>query len=191
MLPVVGCGTRSACRRTHFLHRRRSRPLSLSQVWRTNEGHRTVDRCRTPTSFSTMDQLCGMKRLSPTPTLRALLRATPSSPRRKTNSFLQPHQRQFSQHGFTVAIFWVRGVTGHAPRRSRGTPQSRPFPQLKLHKARVRHNHGRPPPNGFTGRARNSLYPFTLQRERASGKALAFLASFRVPTRSCGRPNAG
>jgi hypothetical protein len=67
--------TRSAYRRTHFLHRRRSRSLSLSQVWRTNEGHRTADRCRNdrcrnPTSFSTTDQLCGMKRRSPTPTLR-------------------------------------------------------------------------------------------------------------------------
>jgi hypothetical protein len=45
-------------------------------VWRTNEGHRTADRCRNPTSFSTPDQLCGMKRRSPTPTLRTLPRAT-------------------------------------------------------------------------------------------------------------------
>src|SRR6266481_2292530 len=77
MLPVVGCGTRSAYRRTRFFHRRRSRSLSLSQVWRTNEGHRTAHCRRNPTSFSTTDQLCGMKLLSPTPTLRALLRATP------------------------------------------------------------------------------------------------------------------
>jgi hypothetical protein len=27
-------------------------------------------------------------------------------------------------------------VTGHAPQRSRGTPQNRPFPQLNLHSAR-------------------------------------------------------
>src|SRR5258708_5360741 len=66
MLPVVGCGTRSAYRRTHFLHRRRSGSLSLSQVWRTNEGHRTAHRCRNPTSFSTTDQRCGMRLLSPT-----------------------------------------------------------------------------------------------------------------------------
>jgi hypothetical protein len=87
MLPVVGCGTRSAYRRTHLLHRRCSRSLSLSQVWRTNEGHRTAHRCRNPTSFSISDQLCGMKRLSPTPTLRALLRATPLSASSK-NEFL-------------------------------------------------------------------------------------------------------
>ena len=40
---------------------------------------------------------------------------------------------EFSQHhGFTVAIFQVRGATGHAPQRSRGTPQNCPFPQLNL-----------------------------------------------------------
>src|SRR5258708_10281694 len=48
----------------------------MSQVWRTNEGHRTAHRSPTPDSFSTADQLCGMKLLSPTPTLRALPRAT-------------------------------------------------------------------------------------------------------------------
>src|SRR5258708_34933770 len=90
---------------------------------------------------------------------------------------LPPLQRQFSQHRFTVAIFWVRGVTGHAPRRSFGAPQNRPFPQLNLHKARVRRNHGRPPPNGFTGRAQNSPPPFTPHRERASVKALALVAT--------------
>src|SRR5260370_11110899 len=115
-----------------------------------------------------------MKLLSPTPTLRAL---RSSLPRRKTNFFLPPLQQQFSQHRFTVAIFWVRGVTGHAPRRSFGAPQNRPFPQLNLHKACVRRNHGRPPPNGFTGRAQNSPPPFTPHRERASGKALAFVGT--------------
>src|SRR5258708_9896980 len=72
---AAGSGAR-IYRRTTFLHRRRSRSLSLSQVWRTNEGHRTAHRCRNPASFSTTDQLCGMKLLSPTPTLRALPRAT-------------------------------------------------------------------------------------------------------------------
>jgi hypothetical protein len=88
MLPVVGCGTRSAYRRTHFLHRRRSGSLSLSQVWRTNEAHRTAHRCRDPTSFSTTDQLCGMKLLSPTPTLRALPRATLFSASSENKFFL-------------------------------------------------------------------------------------------------------
>jgi len=55
-----------------------------------------------------------------------------------------------------------------------GTPQYRSFPRLNLHKARVRRNHERPRPNGFAGRARSSSPPLTPQRERASGKALAF-----------------
>jgi hypothetical protein len=179
MLPVVGCGTRSAYGITHsFLHRRRSGSLSLSQVWRTNEGHRTAHRCRDPTSLSATDQLCGMKLLSPTPTLRALLRATPLSASSK-NEFLHAAS---STTVFTIPFhpshFLGPGVTGHAPRRSFGA-QNHPFPQLNLHRARVRRNHGRPPPNGFTGRARSSSPPFTTQRERASGKALAFLASVR------------
>jgi hypothetical protein len=41
----------------------------------------------------------------------------PCSPGRKTNSFLQPIRRQFSQHGFTVAIFSVRGVQSSAQKR--------------------------------------------------------------------------
>src|SRR6266446_1303790 len=32
----------------------------------TDEGHRKAHRCRNPTSFSTTDQLCGMRLLSPT-----------------------------------------------------------------------------------------------------------------------------
>src|SRR5258708_17292442 len=32
----------------------------------TDEGHRKVHRCRNSTSFSTTDQLCGMRLLSPT-----------------------------------------------------------------------------------------------------------------------------
>ena len=96
---------------------------------------------------------------------------------------MQPHQRSFSQHRFTLAIFSVRGLTGHAPRRSFGAPQNRPFPPLNLHKARVRRNHGRPPPNGFTGRARSSSPTFTPQRKRASGKALAFPDTFQKPNK--------
>ena len=45
---------------------------------------------------------------------------------------------------------------------------------MNLHRARVHRNHGRPRPNGFTGRAQNLPPPFTPRRERASGKALAF-----------------
>jgi hypothetical protein len=35
-----------------------------------------------------------------------------------------------------------------------------------LHRPRVRRNHARPRPNGFTGRAQNSLHPFTLSETR-------------------------
>src|SRR5258708_12031278 len=38
----------------------------------TDEGHRKGARCRNPTSFSTTDQLCGMRLLSPTRKLHAL-----------------------------------------------------------------------------------------------------------------------
>ena len=55
-----------------------------------------------------------------------------------------------------------------------GTPQNRPFPQLNLHRARVHRNHGRPRPNGFTGRAQNYLPPLTPYPESASVKPLAF-----------------
>ena len=47
-------------------------------------------------------------------------------------------------------------------------------------RARVHRNHGRPRPNGFTGRAQRSPPPFTLYRERASGKALAFVGTYLV-----------
>ena len=39
-------------------------------------------------------------------------------------------------------------------------PRHTPIPQLNLHRARVRRNHGRPRPNGFTSRAQN--FPLTL-----------------------------
>ena len=46
-------------------------------------------------------------------------------------------------------------------------------------------SHGRPPPNDFTERARNSLPPFTPQPKRASGKALTFT---RILAITCGFP---
>src|ERR1700747_1893227 len=50
----------------------------------TDEGHRKAHRCRNSTSFSTTDQLCGMKPLSPTRKLWVLpgtphLSASPSN----------------------------------------------------------------------------------------------------------------
>jgi hypothetical protein len=61
---------------------------------------------------------------------------------------------------------------GYARRHSLAAPQTHPFPQLNLHRARARRTHRRPRPNGFTGPAPNYLPTFTLRRERASGKAL-------------------
>jgi len=46
-----------------------------------------------------------------------------------------------------------------------GKPQI-PFAQLNLHRARVHRNHGRPRPNGFTGRAQNSRSGSSLSRQR-------------------------
>ncbi len=69
------------------------------------------------------------------------------------------------RHAFLPPGSSRRGnVKGHAPQHSLGTSQTQPFPQLNLHKARVRRNHGRPRPNGFTGRAQNSPPAFTPQR---------------------------
>src|SRR6266849_5911231 len=101
----------------------------------TDEGHRKTHRCRNPTSFSTTDQRCGMRLLSPTRKLCVL----PGAP------YLC------------------------------GSPSNRSLAQLNLHRARVHRNHGRPRPNGFTGRAQNFAPPFTPRRERASGKALALI----------------
>src|SRR5215469_15023783 len=50
-----------------------------------------------------------------------------------------------------------------------------PSAQLNFHRARVRRNHGRPPPNGFIERARRSLLPFTTPRNRTSDKVLALI----------------
>jgi hypothetical protein len=133
MLPVVGCGTRSAYRRTHFFHRRRSRSLSLSQVWRTNEGHRTAHCRRNPTSFSTTDQLCGMKPLSPTPTLRALPRATffsAFSPNRSLRSASSTTLFKVLCRRSQLA----RRVVFCTRQHSLGTSQTHPFPQLNLHR---------------------------------------------------------
>src|SRR5215472_14341000 len=66
-------------------------------------------------------------------------------------------------------------VVGCAPQHRLDTPHTHPFPQLNLHRARVHRTHGRPRPNGFTGRAQNSGLSFTAERERASGKALTLI----------------
>jgi hypothetical protein len=65
-----------------------------------------------------------------------------------------------------------------APWHRLRAPQHRCFPRLNLHSARIRRNHGRPRPNGFTGRAQNSPSPFTPHRERASGKALTLTGTW-------------
>jgi hypothetical protein len=85
-----------------------------------------------------------------------------------------------------MANFRAQGVMSRALQHGRDTPQYRSFPPLNLHRARVHRNHERQRPNGFTGRAQKSLPPFTLYRERASGKALAFTRTYeRRPIRQC------
>src|SRR5260370_41464363 len=66
VLSVGGGNPRATSRRTPFLYGRRSRSLSLSQVWRTHEDHRKAHGCRDPTPFSTRVNRCCMKSLSPT-----------------------------------------------------------------------------------------------------------------------------
>jgi hypothetical protein len=66
LLSVAGRNARTTSRRKHFLYGRCSRPLSLSQVWRTHEDHQKAHCCRDPTPFSTRVNRCGMKPLSPT-----------------------------------------------------------------------------------------------------------------------------
>jgi len=80
----------------------------------------------------------------------------------------------------TLANSAARGVTGHAPRRNLRTLKSPPLPPLNFHRARVRRNHGRPPPNGFIERARRSLLPLTTSRQRTSDKVLALIRHLDV-----------
>src|SRR6266436_4822363 len=120
MLPVVGCGTRSAYRRARFFHRRRSRSLSLSQVWRTNEGHRTAHCRRNPTSFSTTDQLCGMRLLSPTRKLWVLPGAAHLCASPSNRSLFQPLRPQSLRYFFAVANFRAHGAMCRALQHSLG-----------------------------------------------------------------------
>src|SRR5260370_2099316 len=58
-------------------------------MWGDDEGHRKAQRCLNPASFSTTDQLCGMKLLSPTRKLR-VLRGAPHFLAAPSNRFLLP-----------------------------------------------------------------------------------------------------
>src|SRR6202035_3033713 len=61
----------------------------------------------------------------------------------------------------------------------------RTFPQLNLHRARVRRNRGRLPSNGFIECAQSTMPASTTPRKGASDKALALIvhviSSFRFP----------
>jgi len=107
MLPLVGCGARSAYRRTHFLHRRRSR---LYRCPKCGGPMKVIERLtaaeiqlRSPPQSALPHETALYNS-----TLRALPRATLlSASSAKQIFFLPPLQQQFSQHRFTVAIFWV------------------------------------------------------------------------------------
>src|SRR6266853_634696 len=59
-------------------------------MWWTDEGHRKAHRCRNPTSFSTTDQLCRMRLLSPTRELWVLPDAPHFSASPSNRSLLPP-----------------------------------------------------------------------------------------------------
>jgi len=63
----------------------------------------------------------------------------------------------------------LAGTSAALPAAARGAQSAE--------KTKLSSNHGRPRPNGFTGRAQNASHPFTPRRKRASGKALTFARS--------------
>jgi hypothetical protein len=89
-----------------------------------------------------------------------------------SNPFLQSLPLRSSRYFVAITNLLARRAVFCGRQHNLGEPRLRSFPPLNLHKVRVHRNHGRPRPNGFTGRAPNSGNPFTPQPERASGKAL-------------------
>src|SRR5262249_13849016 len=65
--------------------------------------------------------------------------------------------RLFSSQAFALVRFSNSLVISCAPRPSLRTPLHRSFPQLNLHRARVRRNPERPRSNGFIARAQSTL----------------------------------
>src|SRR5438034_241193 len=106
LLPVAGRNPRTTSRRTPLLYGRRSRSLSLSQVWWTHEDHRKAHCCRDPTPFSTTVNRCGMKPLSPTRKLCALRRAPHFSTSPPHLFPLQPLQPPSSPRFFASRQLW-------------------------------------------------------------------------------------
>ena len=104
--------------------KRLKRSLALPRMWWTDAGHREAYCRRDPTSFSPWPgHCCRMKRLFTT--------------------------RNFACVG-TLNLFALAAVLSH---HSPGAAGHRTFPQLNLHRARVRRNRGRLPSNGFIERA--------------------------------------
>ena len=64
-----------------------------------------------------------------------------------------------------------------APVHSPGAAGHRTFPQLNLHRARVRRNRGRLPSNGFIERAPEHRAPEHFLPDRASDKALTLIGT--------------
>ena len=139
----------------------------------TDEGHRKDHRCRNPTSFSTTDQRCGMRLLSPTRKLR-VLRGAPHFCAAPSNRLLLP--------AYSTTVFAILFRCSQFPRAR--CPVSCPAEQSRqgltpLLPTIEFAERPRPPQpraatsNGFTGRAQNFVPQFTRRRERASGKALA------------------
>jgi len=139
----------SAQHRDRTRHIRQQSPTDLWAMpkmrW-TDDGHRKTHCCRNPTSFSPRPGHRGrMKRLSTTRNLCVCQRAQSL----RALPFRKPRPSTFSS---LVSYEFCAFVTYSAPAvvcralpYSFGASRHRTFPQLNLHKARVRRNHGRLP----------------------------------------------
>jgi len=151
----------------------------------TDEDYRAAHRCRNPTSFSTGGHRCSMNSLSPLRSLRAprhgpYLSALSLNTSLRSASSTTLFKVLCRRSELIAPSCQVLRSVAQSPR----TPT--PFlPTIEFAWARVRRNHGRPRPNGFTGRARRSLPLFTSRRERASGKALTSLGNNCAGLRLC------
>lgn len=95
--------------------------VSLPQVRRTDEGHRTADGCRPSTSFPSTGHRSGMKRPPPTPTLRVLRRAQLSSVLLPNTTLPLASLTHRFRHNFSRASSFTRIPVAVALRSSTST----------------------------------------------------------------------
>ena len=146
----------------HRLVQMRTRIMNQLQAVAMNEGYRWKKKLFSEKGRALLEKLslapwASRRLLSPTPTLRALPRAT--------LLFASP-KNKFFLAGPSATVFTL-------------------VPQLNLHEARVSRNHGRPPPRLYRTRTELLAPPFTPRRERASGKSLALIRTWSGKHLSC------